>query len=239
MNNLTIKESYLYVLEQIEGAARSVGRDPSSVKLITVTKGHSAKDVLLAYKSGIRRFGENYPDEALGKMNALGDTPGIEWHMIGHVQSRKARSVCDNFCSIHSIDSMKLAQRLDRFCGENGRKLSGLVECNVSGESSKFGFPAWREDLWSSLVPEFSRLFELPNLIIHGLMTMAPFFEKPEPARIYFQRLRRLRDYLNDQMPAPMLIELSMGMSGDFIPAVQEGATWVRIGTAIMGQRRE
>lgn len=232
-----IRDRYLKVLDQIEQAAKSAGRDPTSVKLVTVTKGHSTEDVMAAYEAGIRRFGENYLEEASDKIKALGQASDLEWHMIGHVQSRKAKQVSEHFHYIHSIDSLHLAQRIDRFCAEADRKLPVFLECNVSGESSKFGWQAWKEDEWETLIPEFSRLVELDNITVCGLMTMAPFFDDPEPSRPYFERLRHLRDYLNDKFPLADMAELSMGMSGDFTTAVKEGATWLRIGTAIMGRR--
>jgi pyridoxal phosphate enzyme (YggS family) len=157
--------------------------------------------------------------------------------MIGHVQSRKAQLVASSFAWVHSLDSLKLARRLDRFAGEVNRRLPALLECNVSGEETKFGWPAWDEARWPELVPSIGELAELPNLELCGLMTMAPFFDSPEQARPYFARLKRLQSYLQAVIPETTLPELSMGMSGDYEAAIQEGATIVRIGTAIMGRR--
>jgi pyridoxal phosphate enzyme (YggS family) len=161
----------------------------------------------------------------------------VEWHMIGHVQSRKAQMVAENFAWVHSLDSLKLARRLDRFAAEAGRRLPVLLECNVSGEATKFGWPAWDENRWPELLPALGEVAELPNLELRGLMTMAPFFDQPEAARPYFQRLKRLQGFLAEALPRVQLTELSMGMSGDFIAAIQEGATLVRVGTAILGSR--
>jgi pyridoxal phosphate enzyme (YggS family) len=138
---------------------------------------------------------------------------------------------------MHSLDSLKLAQRLDRFAAELGRKLPLLLECNVSGEETKYGWPAWDEDRWEALLPEVAQVIELKNLEVRGLMTMAPFFDEPELARPYFRRLRRLQEFFKRCLPRANWQELSMGMSGDYIVAIQEGATIVRIGTAIMGPR--
>jgi pyridoxal phosphate enzyme (YggS family) len=157
--------------------------------------------------------------------------------MIGHVQSRKARAVCEQFACLHSLDSLKLAARLDRFAGELKRCLPVLLECNVSGEETKFGLPAYREESWENLLPEIDAILALPNLQIRGLMTMAPFLADPEETRPYFRRLRRLLEYFDRQYPRPEWRELSMGMSADFEAAIQEGATLVRIGTAILGER--
>jgi pyridoxal phosphate enzyme (YggS family) len=232
-----ILANYRRVLEQIEQSAGSVGRDPGAVRLVVVTKGHPVGSVRQALEAGIRVFGENYVEEGVAKKLALGSVTGIEWHMIGHLQSRKAPLICQHFDWLHSLDSLKLAQRLDRFAAETGRRLPLLLECNVSGEQTKFGWPVWDESLWEGLLPEITQVAGLENLELRGLMTMAPFFDEPEPARPYFQRLRRLQEYFRFHLPQANWNELSMGMSGDFTVAVQEGATMVRVGTAIMGPR--
>ena len=170
-------------------------------------------------------------------MLACSGWTGVEWHMIGHVQSRKAGMVVENYDWVHSLDSLKLARRLDRFAGEVGRKLPVLLECNVSGEQSKFGWEAWRERDWPVLVDQIAPIFEMQHLRVRGLMTMAPFLPDPEEARPFFQRLHRLKDHLAGQFPQADWSELSMGMSADFQVAIEEGATLVRIGTAILGAR--
>jgi hypothetical protein len=232
-----IQGNYHRVLEQIANAAISAGRDPQSVKLVVVTKGHPVEAVLQALRAGIRVFGENYAEEGVAKKLACGAIARVEWHMIGHVQSRKAQLVCQHFDWMHSLDSLKLAQRLNRFAAEFGRKLPLLLECNVSGEETKYGWPAWDENQWEALLPEVAQVVELENLEVRGLMTMAPFFDEPEPARPYFRRLRRLQEFFERCLPQANWQELSMGMSGDYTVAIQEGATIVRIGTAIMGPR--
>lgn len=233
----TIQTNYERVMEQIEEVARSVGRDPDGIKLVVVTKGHPVQALLEAIAAGLRVFGENYAEEGITKMLACSDRIDVEWHMIGHVQSRKARLVCEHYHWMHSLDRVKLANRLDRFAGETGRKLPVLLECNVSAEETKFGWPAWRESDWEALLPDVAHVLALPNLEVRGLMTMAPFLPDPEATRPYFQRLRHLRDFFAAQFPQAGWQELSMGMSADFQVAVQEGATQVRIGTAIMGPR--
>ncbi len=232
-----IAASYQLVQEQIRQAARTVGRDPGEVRLVVVTKGHPADAIARAFAAGVRRFGENYAEEGVAKKQALSGVTGVEWHMIGHVQSRKAAVVSEHFDWLHSLDSLKLAVRLDRFCGANGRRLPVLLECNVSGEETKFGFSAWQEEHWPERIAEIAQIAALENLELRGLMTMAPFLPDPELARPYFQRLRRFREFLTEHLPWVEWRELSMGMSADFQVAVQEGATLVRVGTAIMGAR--
>jgi pyridoxal phosphate enzyme (YggS family) len=233
----TIKENYEKVQEKIYQAAAKAGRDPQEIKLVVVTKGHPLQSVNLAVQAGIRLFGENYVEEAQEKIVKLSDLNDIEWHMIGHIQSRKAKQVIENFDCAHSVDSMKVSKRLNRFAEQIGKVFPVLFECNVSGEETKYGFVAWQEEGWSKLRDEFEEIISLPNLDIRGLMTMAPFFSDPEQARPYFRRLYRFLDYLRQEIPSANWQELSMGMSADFEVAVEEGATLVRVGTAIMGHR--
>jgi len=240
MENLaysTILANYQRALEQIDQAARSAGRNPETVKLVVVTKGHPVQVVQEALEVGVRVFGENYAEEGVEKMVACPAQIRVEWHMIGHVQSRKARIVCEHYDWVHSLDRIKLANRLDRYAGELGRRLPVLLECNVSGEQSKSGWRAWDETGWEKLLEDVERVLALSNLEVRGLMCMPPFMPDPELARPYFQRLRRLRDFLAQRFPGARWEELSMGMSADYQVAVQEGATMVRIGTAIVGAR--
>lgn len=233
----TIAERYSRVQERIARAALCAGREPDEIRLVTVTKGQPVEKIRQVIAAGGRLLGENYVEEALPKMEAIGNLPGLAWHMVGHVQSRKAQEVSQAFAMVHSLDSARLAARLERFAAEKGRKLPVLLECNVSGEASKFGWPAWDESRWGELAGQLAPLASLPNLSVGGLMTMAPFFDRPEQARPYFARLRRLCEFLQNQLPGLLGAELSMGMSGDFEAAIQEGATIVRIGTAILGPR--
>jgi hypothetical protein len=233
----TIRDNASRVMEKIGVAAISAGRDPVSVRLVAVTKGHPPEMVRAAVDAGLRLFGENYVEEALDKIQMLAGEANLEWHMIGHLQSRKARLVCQHFDVLESLDSLKLGARLDRFAGEMRRRLPVLLECNVSGEETKHGIPAWQEERWPGLDEEIASVLELPNLEVRGLMTMAPYFEEAEMARPTFQKLGRLRNFLARRFPQASWNELSMGMSADFRVAVQEGATIVRIGTAIMGPR--
>jgi pyridoxal phosphate enzyme (YggS family) len=234
---VNIQENLHQVLERIARAAHAAGRDPESVRLVVVTKGHSIDIVQEVIAAGAKVLGENYIEEGIAKKSALAEAERVQWHMIGHVQSRKARPACEHFDWLHSLDSLKLARRLNGFSGDLERRLPVLLECNVSGEATKFGWPAWQEERWPDLLPSLAEVTALPDLKVCGLMTMAPFLEAPELARPYFRRLRRLQEFLASHLRHLDWAELSMGMSGDFEAAIQEGATLVRIGTAILGPR--
>lgn len=226
-------ERYLRTLEAVRVAARRAGRDPDSVRLMVVTKTHPPEAIVPVLEAGARLLGENYPEQALPKMQALAAF-GAEWHCIGAVQSRKVGLLPRNFAMLHALEREKIAQRLSRVCADTGVTLPVLLECNVSGELSKAGWQAWDESAWGSLAEALATVVALPNLSVQGLMTVPPFGEDPRP---YFNRLRRLRDFLAVRFPQAMWRELSMGMSADFETAIAEGATIVRIGTAILGAR--
>jgi len=234
----SIREKYLATLDRIAVAAKKAGRDPQSVKLVVVTKTQTEEVVRAAIDAGVKILGENYPEEGVMKIQSLREFSAVEWHMIGHVQSRKAQLVAGNFNYLHSLDSAKLAKKLDRFCGEVGRTLSVLLEFNVGGEESKGGWPAWDETRWQELSADLSELFTLPHLKVRGLMAMPPLGETAEYSRLYFQKVKRLQGYLMRQFPQADFSELSMGTSSDFEVAVEEGATFVRVGTAIVGARK-
>lgn len=234
----TIRENHQRILDRIVAAARTSDRTPDAVRLVVVTKTQPLEIVEAAIEAGVRIFGENYPEEGVQKIQALAAQSGVEWHMIGHVQSRKARLVADHFALLHSLDSLKLAHRLDRFSAERQRLLPVLLEFNTGGEESKSGWNAFDESRWNEFLPEIAQLLDLPNLRVHGLMTMPPLGTDPEESRRFFRRLRRLRDHLAAQFPQADWSELSMGTSADFEVAVEEGATLVRVGTAIIGARK-
>lgn len=236
-----IRDRYHQVLERIALAAKSTGRSPDEVRLVVVTKAHRVEVVKAAINAGAKFIGENYAEEASGKIQELDNTgfdrSGVELHMIGHVQSRKARLVSQHFDLVHSLDRVKLARRLNTFAAEYGRTLPVLLQVNVSGESTKSGWPAWQEDYWPGLCEQINQILAFENLDIQGLMTIPPFFEDPETSRPHFQRLVRIRDHLRKIFPNVEWDELSMGMSADFEIAIQEGATLVRVGQAILGPR--
>jgi pyridoxal phosphate enzyme (YggS family) len=231
-----IYERYQLTLAQISDAAAGCGRDPRDVRLVVVSKSQPLEVVQAAVSAGITMFGENYVEEAIEKIITFRNA-ALEWHMIGHVQSRKAEMVAEHFTMLHSLDSLKLARRLERSCERTNRILPVLLEFNVSGEESKFGFPAWNEGTWSNLEQEMVQILAFPHLVVCGLMTMPPFFDDPERTRPYFQRLRALQEFLKERFPMSTWKELSMGTSVDYVTAIQEGATFVRIGQAILGPR--
>jgi len=234
----SIRSRYLETLEKIAASARSAGRDPESVRLVVVTKAQPVEVVRAVIEAGAPILGENYPEESVKKIQYLGQFSAVEWHMIGHVQSRKAQLVAANFNFLHSLDGLKLAGRLDRFCAEAGRVLPTLLEFNVGGEDSKSGWSAWDEAQWPALLEEIAAVIAFPNLQIRGLMTMPPLGQTAEFSRPFFQKLKRLQAYLSSQFPNTDFSELSMGTSSDYEVAVQEGATLVRVGTAIVGPRQ-
>ncbi len=234
----SIRERYLKVLERIGSAARRAGRKPESVRVVIVTKTQPVEVVQAAIEAGARLIGENYAEEGAEKIEALYLLEsGIEWHMVGHIQSRKAALVAQHFSFVHSLDSLRLAQRLDRAAGEVQRILPVLLEVNVSGEESKYGLPGWDSQRWSELVPVAEAVAALPNLRLRGLMTMPPLDPDSEAARPYFRKLRSLLGLLKRKVARSEWGELSMGTSADYEVAVEEGATLVRIGQAILGPR--
>ncbi len=238
MNDLAaqIRERYLQTLERIAVAARSVGRRPEEVRLVVVTKAQPLHVVQAVIEAGAPILGENYPEEAVEKIQVLSSAK-VDWHMIGHVQSRKADLVSSHFSMLHSLDSLKLANRLERFCSESGRRLPVLLEFNVGGEESKFGWSASDESRWPALLADIEAVMALPHLDVRGLMSMPPLAADPESSRPYFQVLSRLRAYLVGHFPSTAWQELSIGTSLDYEVAIEEGATLVRVGTAIVGAR--
>jgi len=234
----SIQERYMFTLDRIAAAAKKAGRDADSIKLVVVTKSQPLEIVRAAIEAGVKILGENYPEEGATKIQSLPQASAVEWHMIGHVQSRKAQLVARNFNMIHSLDSLRLANRLDRLCREAGRILPALLEFNVGGEESKSGWLAWDENHWPELMKEVAEIFTLSHLQVCGLMTMPPIGETAEFSRPFFQKLKRLQGFLAGQFPQIDFSELSMGTSLDYEVAVEEGATLVRVGTAIVGSRK-
>jgi len=219
------------VKNRIEKAARSCGRDPETIRLIAVSKTVPTNRVRQAIQAGTAILGENYVQEARTKFNDLATYP-VSWHFIGHLQSNKAKYAVRLFDLIHSVDTLKLARELDKQSHKINKIQEVLIQVNISEEASKSGVNI--KDT-HNLLKEISLL---ENLSVKGLMTMPPYFNAPEKVRPYFSALRDLRDRLKQQSLLNVsLSELSMGMTGDFEVAIQEGATLVRIGTAIFGKR--
>jgi pyridoxal phosphate enzyme (YggS family) len=245
MNELDIKTNLAQVQERIAAAARRAGRAPDEVTLVAVTKTHPAQTVETAYRAGLRDFGENRVEEASTKIPTVQErTPFPErprWHMVGHLQRRKARLAVSLFDVIHAVDSLRLARRINRMAEERGKVMPVLLEVNVSGEASKYGFnlsAAVAREARVAFVADVEQILSLPYLRPCGLMTMAPIVANPEQARPVFVALRALRDDLARGFPQADWRELSMGMTDDFEVAVEEGATLVRIGRAIFGSRK-
>lgn len=236
-NPKDIQHNLEVVQTRIAEAARAAGRDLSQIRLVVVTKGHPAETIQTLFDLGVRDIGESYAEEGHTKQVALQGLPGLKWHMIGHVQRRKAGLVAQSFDMVHSLDSVKLASRLDRFVGETGGSLPVLLECNVSGEESKFGFAAHSEKEWAAIFTDMEQIVALHSLRIQGLMTIAPLSDSSDQARPHFARLRQLRDQLKVRFDQVNWSELSMGMTDDYEAAIAEGATMLRVGTAILGSR--
>ncbi len=232
-----IRANYLRVQEEIHQTALKWGRNPEEIRIVVVSKSQPLEVVDAAIKAGIRCFGENYPEEAVDKINAFRDVEGIEWHMIGHLQSRKAKLVATYFDWMHSLDSVRISEKLERLMVEQNKPLKVLLEFNVGDEVSKYGWKVGDQNCWFELISEIEQIRQFPHLQIRGLMTMPPLTATLEEARGYFHKLRQLRDYLQEKVPDLNLKELSMGTSADYLAAVIEGATMVRIGQAILGPR--
>jgi pyridoxal phosphate enzyme (YggS family) len=221
------------VRSRMDKAARRAGRSPEEVRLVAVTKGQPLAQVRAAYQTGMRDFGENRVEEGQAKVAQMGTAADVTWHMIGRIQGRKAPRVANSFSVVHSVDRERIARLLDRATGGE-RPLEVYLECNLSGEGQKAGWPAEDQRSWDRLVEGWAPLLELPGLRWVGLMTMAPW-GAPEPVvRGVFSGLRRLAEYAGGRLPG-LGGGLSMGMTDDFETAIEEGATVIRVGRAIFG----
>ena len=224
----TIKENLLRVTERIEKAARRAGRDPKEIKLVAVSKTVEADRIKVAIETGVSILGENYVQEAQKKIEEIGRP--VAWHFIGHLQTNKAKYAIRLFEMIHSLDSLPLAEELNRRAEQGGQVAKVMIEVNISGEATKFGTD--EEKVFSIA----RGILNLNHLSLEGLMTMPPYFDSPEMSRPYYIKLRELKEkMIREGIP---LKELSMGMSNDFEIAIEEGATYVRVGTAIFGERK-
>jgi pyridoxal phosphate enzyme (YggS family) len=231
---MSVAQNVAEVRQRIAASAQRAARDPEEVVLMAVSKTFAPEPIREAYAAGLRVFGENRVQEFSGKAAALSDLHEAEWHMIGHLQSNKAGAAAAVFAAVDSLDSLKLAEKLNASAERLGKKLGVLIEVNVGGESAKSG-----------LAPDSAHLEELltaapqlERLEFRGLMTIPPFTEDVQEARPYFRRLRALRDRIAARrLPAVRMDVLSMGMSHDFEIAIEEGSTCVRVGTAIFGER--
>ncbi|MDD5286314.1 MAG: YggS family pyridoxal phosphate-dependent enzyme [Desulfuromonadaceae bacterium] len=227
---MSIPEALAEINRRIQAAAERAGRDPASVRLVAVSKTRPTSDIVEAQKAGQTIFGENYVQELVTKLDVLNDT--VRWHFIGHLQSNKVKFIAGRVSMIHSVDRFSLAGEISRHWSRVGKFCDILIQVNISGESTKSGTA---EEDAIQLAKDCSKL---PNIRVRGLMTMPPFFDDPDAARPYFAELRRLSQTIaSERIPGVEMRELSMGMSGDFEAAIMEGATLVRVGTAIFGER--
>jgi pyridoxal phosphate enzyme (YggS family) len=231
---MSISENIAAIQHRIESAARRAGRSAAGVALMGVTKTHPAERIREAHAAGLRLFGENRVQEFAAKAGALADLTGADWHMIGHLQTNKAAKAAELFAAVDSVDSLRLAEKLDSAARTLGKKIGVLIEINVGGEAAKSGVAPLSPELQALLhdAPRFEALE------ITGLMTVPPYTDNPEGARPFFRKLRELRDTIAvRKLPGIRMDVLSMGMSHDFEVAIEEGSTCVRVGTAIFGQR--
>jgi PLP dependent protein len=228
---ICIKENITRVRERIAAACRRSGRAPDNVKLLAISKTFLPESIRAAYEAGLRDFGENRVQEAKAKRPELSDL-SITWHLVGHLQTNKAKVARELFHWVHSVDSFRLAQKLDQATAPGGGRLPVLLEVNLGGEESKAGVEE------AEIIQLAEQISQLATLEVRGLMVIPPFLEDPQEARPYFRRLRELAQMINSRNIANVSMhELSMGMSHDFEVAIEEGATIIRVGTAIFGPR--
>jgi pyridoxal phosphate enzyme (YggS family) len=227
---MSIAANLKHIEERIRSAAKRANRNPDSVRLVAVSKTQPAEAVRAALEAGQQIFGENYVQEFLEKSRQLPET--LDWHFIGSLQSNKVKYLVGLTALIHSVDRLSLAREIDRQWEKSGKPCDILLQVNISGEETKSGTST------ESLLHLACEVALLPHIRVRGLMTMPPFFDEPERARPYFRKLKRLSDLLAaEKIPGITMEELSMGMSGDFEVAIEEGATLVRVGSAIFGER--
>jgi pyridoxal phosphate enzyme (YggS family) len=231
---MSIAENLARVRERIDAAARRAGRRPEDIALMAVSKTFPSERIREAYDAGLRLFGENRVQEFAGKVDALRELREAEWRLIGHLQTNKTAKAVELFAAVDSVDSLRLAQKLNASAQQLGKKLEVLIEINVGGEAAKSGVAAESNQLDELLLAAP----ELEHLEFRGLMTVPPFSDDPRQARPYFRKLCELRDQIAARrLPAIDMNKLSMGMSHDFEIAIEEGSTCVRVGTAIFGDR--
>ncbi|MBQ6503714.1 MAG: YggS family pyridoxal phosphate-dependent enzyme [Flexilinea sp.] len=224
------------IQDNIASAVSRSGRNASDVRLMAVTKTKPTEVIAALIKSGIHCFGENYPDETAEKIAAFRADPGAKLAMIGHLQSRKAKIIADLFDEYHSLDRLETAEKMETLCAERNRILPVLIECNVGDEDSKSGWHFADDSVPDDFLADFEKILTLPHLDVRGLMILPPYTEDGEINRKFFIRTRNIAACLNRHYGAK-LTELSMGTSSDYAVAVEEGATIVRIGTALVGPR--
>jgi pyridoxal phosphate enzyme (YggS family) len=234
MPSMSIAQNLVQVRERINAAARRAGRRSEDIALMAVSKMFPAECIREAYDAGLRLFGESRVQELAGKIDSLSDLPAVEWHLIGHLQTNKAAKAVELFASVDSVDSLRLAQKLDASARQVSKKIGALIEINIGGEAAKSGLAPGSRELEELLLGAHG----LEYLEFRGLMAVPPFTDDPQEARPYFRRLRELRDQIAARRLSGVDVGiLSMGMSHDFEVAIEEGSNCVRVGTAIFGER--
>jgi pyridoxal phosphate enzyme (YggS family) len=234
MPSMSIAQNLVQVRERINAAARRAGRRSEDIALMAVSKMFPAERIREAYDAGLRLFGESRVQELAGKIDSLSDLPAVEWHLIGHLQTNKAAKAVELFASVDSVDSLRLAQKLDASARQVSKKIGVLIEINIGGEAAKSGLAPGSRELEELLLGAHG----LEYLEFRGLMAVPPFTDDPQEARPYFRRLRELRDQIAARRLSGVDVGiLSIGMSHDFEVAIEEGSNCVRVGTAIFGER--
>lgn len=229
------------VLERVARAAERSGRSPDEITVVAVSKTKPISAIIEAYEAGVRHFGENRAHELEQKVDQLTELPDLQWHFIGRLQTRQSQPVATHAAMFHAVDRLKIAKRLSSQLSQMERTLPIFIQVNVSGEDTKAGFECsdWENNgkQCESLIQALERIAELPHLEVRGLMTMAPWGAPEATTRHIFRRVRELSAWVQSTMPHLKLPDLSMGMSGDFETAIEEGSTYIRVGSAIFGAR--
>ena len=233
----SIGDRYLEVEDRIAKACHDVGRKREDVKLIVVTKGHSANEIIEVVNAGATNLGENYPEETMEKIEEIGIQASPTWHMIGHLQSRKIKLMYPSFSWIHSIDSLELAHKINRFYEGKNAIIEALIEINIAGEESKFGFDASNPKQREMLLPTIETINLLPHIKLSGLMTMPPYAVEETQNEACYNLCQEFGKKISERLGLIEFNQLSMGTSADFETAIKCGATFVRVGEAIMGKR--
>lgn len=237
-----IAHNFQGVMENISICALKANRSVNQIKLVVVTKNQPSEKIIEIIEAGALYLGENYPEETIEKWNQIGNccSNSVQIHLIGHLQSRKIPLILNRFDAFHALDSIRLAEKINaRIIQEELEPLKIFLQFNVSGENEKFGWLADDENKWPILTADFERIIAMNGLQLAGLMTMPPFVNSSEENRKYFDRLRRLKEFFIRRYPEIQIPELSMGTSQDYQTAIMEGATFLRIGTLIMGIRNK
>ena len=232
-----IANNYRKIMDHITTICNRSGRNPNDVQLVVVSKYKTEDLIQAAYDAGARVFGENYPELTIPKIEALKKNIHLEWHMIGHLQSRKVKLIPGNFSLMHSLDSLGLAEKLNHFVEENRSVQRVLLEVNVAGEISKGGWDASNQKNWYKIIEEINKIIAMPSLKIEGLMAMPPLSDTPEDSRAYFKKLRLFQEFLMKETDEKYWRDLSIGTSSDYEVAIEEGAKYIRVGQAILGRR--